>query len=174
MPSTLTLEQVQTLAEMAHHGQTDKVGVPYMEHVSAVSQALTPFGDQAVMAGLLHDIIEDTPWTPLALIRMGVPEGVVTTVQAVTRDPEMPYSLYLHRVTDHLDAVRVKIADNAHNSLPPRMKAIPDKAVRMRLEKKYYIARDVLWACVEKEDIEKILSLVNPDLKSEFSERYTQ
>lgn len=174
MPSTLTLEQVQILAEMAHHGQTDKIGVPYFKHVKAVSQALSPFGEQMVMAGLLHDIVEDTPWTPLALLRMGVPEDVVSIVQTVTRDPKEPYSTGIHRITDRREAVLVKIADNAHNSLPSRTRAITDKTARMRLEEKYYNARDVLWAFATKSEIEKILNLVNPALKSEFPERYTR
>ena len=37
MPHFLTLPEVDALAVEAHAGQVDKIGVPYIEHVRAVS-----------------------------------------------------------------------------------------------------------------------------------------
>jgi len=64
----------------------------------------------------------------------------------------------------------VKIADNAHNSLPERVQALaekwPDKAPNPR----YAEARPVLYRAVPKEEIRLILERVNPHLLPELDE----
>lgn len=70
-----SVSDVESLAERAHEGQVDKAGRPYIEHVRAVAAGLTPFGDELVMAGLLHAVIEDTAWTAGQLLAAGIPRG---------------------------------------------------------------------------------------------------
>jgi (p)ppGpp synthase/HD superfamily hydrolase len=166
----ITVSEVDALTSKAHAGQIDKIGVPYIEHVRAVADGLAPFGDHLVMAGLLHDIIEDTDWTAERLREEGIPERVVSTVEAVTNQPGVPYEEKIRRIMTNSDATLVKISDNAHNSHPDRAAQLPEEK-RARLAAKYRAARDVLWAAADDRDIEAIVTIVNPALLDELRER---
>lgn len=169
-----TLAAIDALAAEAHAGQVDKIGVPYIEHVRAVATGLAPFGDELVMAGLLHDIIEDTDWTADKLREEGVPDHVVALVEAVTNERGVPYEEKVARITGHgRDAALLKVADNAHNSRPDRAAHLPEEK-RVRLATKYWAARDVLWPAADSRDIEAIVTIVNPALLDELRERQNQ
>ncbi|MFH9765160.1 HD domain-containing protein [Streptomyces microflavus] len=170
----MNVAEVDTLAAAAHVGQVDKIGVPYIEHVRAVAAGLAPFGDHLVMAGLLHDVIEDTDWTAEQLRESGLPDHVVALVEAVTNERGVPYEEKVARITGHgRDAVLLKVADNAHNSHPDRAVKLSEEQ-RSRLAAKYRAARDILWPAVEDQDIETIVRIVNPSLLDELRERQAQ
>ncbi|MGW9299609.1 HD domain-containing protein [Streptomyces cyaneofuscatus] len=169
----MNVAEVDALASAAHAGQLDKIGVPYIEHVRAVAAGLAPFGDHLVMAGLLHDVIEDTDWTAERLREAGVPDRVVCTVEAVTHQRGVPYEVKVRRIALNRDATLVKIADNAHNSRPDRSAQLP-KDQRARLAAKYRGARDVLWAAAGALDVATIINIVNPSLLDELRERQSQ
>lgn len=163
----ISVREVEDLADGAHTGQTDKIGVPYIEHVRAVAAGLNPFGDELVMAGLLHDLLEDTDWTAERLREAGVPSRVVEIVEAVTNEPGTPYEEKVRRITADPQATLVKISDNAHNCHPQRTAQLPaDK--RERLAAKYRAARAELWPAASKNDIEAIVRVVNPSLIPEL------
>ncbi|MFF9850569.1 HD domain-containing protein [Streptomyces litmocidini] len=163
-----TLAEVDELADRAHAGQVDKAGVPYVAHVRAVAAGLEPLGPELAMAGLLHDVIEDTGWTAERLRAAGIPARVVALVEAVTNDPDTAYEEKLRRIAEDPDATLVKIADNAHNSRADRAAALPP-AQRERLAAKYRAARAVLWPAADPGDIATILRVVNPDLLPELT-----
>lgn len=166
-----SVNEVDALASAAHAGQFDKIGVPYIEHVRAVAAGLAPFGDHLVMAGLLHDVIEDIDWTAEQLRAAGIPDHAVALVEAVTNERGLPYEEKVARITGHgRDAVLLKVADNAHNSHPDRATKLPEEQ-RTRLAAKYRAARDILWPAVEDRDIETIVQIVNPSLLDELRER---
>ncbi|WP_282797287.1 HD domain-containing protein [Streptomyces sp. CC224B] len=164
-----SVREVELLAVQAHDGQFDKVGVPYVEHVRAVAAGLAPFGAELVMAGLLHDVLEDTDRTAEDLLDAGVPARVVAVVQAVTNEPDVPYEVTLRRITADPWATLVKIADNAHNSRPDRAARLP-REQRERLAAKYRAARAVLWPAARRSDIELIARSVNPALLAELDD----
>lgn len=163
----LTLAEVDSLAERLHRDQTDKIGVPYIEHVRTVSAALAPFGTGMMMAGLLHDVLEDTPTDPTDLMDEGVPLTVVATVQWLTRVKGVPYDRYIAQVALDHGATLVKIADNAHNSRADRLAHLEEKD-RLRLSERYREAREALWKAVAVEDVRTIVTAVNPDLLVEL------
>lgn len=80
----------------AHAGQVDKAGVPYICHPLHVAESMT--SETATAVALLHDVIEDTPWTGELLRAEGFPEEVVAAVELLTRDEELPYANYLQRL----------------------------------------------------------------------------
>lgn len=163
-----TLADVDALAAAAHAGQLDKVGEPYVGHVRAVAAGLASFGTGLQMAGLLHDVLEDTDLTADDLLRAGVPSAVVATVRRLTRDPDTPYEVMVREVAADHAAVLVKIADNAHNSLAARSARLaPDD--RARLAGKYGAARRVLWPAAGEADVRTIVSVVNPALLDELA-----
>lgn len=164
-----SVSEVDCMAELAHAGQVDKIGVPYIGHVRAVAAGLAPFGDELVMAGLLHDIVEDTDWTAEKLLASGIPLRVVEIVEAVTNQPGMSYEEKIRRITADSSATLVKISDNAHNSHPDRAAQLPpDK--RERLAAKYRAARASLWPAASSADVEAIVRIVNPSLLAELDE----
>jgi putative hydrolase of the HAD superfamily len=164
----MTVEQVAMLAIGAHGRQVDKIGVPYREHLRAVAEGLEPFGPMVVMAGWLHDIIEDTDWTAAGLREVGVSARVVAVVDHVTRREGESYPDMITRVAADPVATLVKIADNAHNSLPGRAGSLTDEPQRRRLEERYQGARRILWPAAARENVITIASRVNPALLAEM------
>lgn len=161
-----TLAEVDRLAEQLHAGQMDKGGVPYVEHVRAVAAGLTPFSPQLQMAGLLHNVIEDTDWTAEMLRQAGVEGRVVRLVELVSRVPGEDYMDRVREIAADPQATLLKISDNAHNSREDRAIKLPDKN-RTRLDR-YRKARQILWPMAEKHEIEEILKIVNPGLLPEL------
>ncbi|MDT0407922.1 MULTISPECIES: HD domain-containing protein [Streptomyces] len=162
-----TVAEADALAALAHAGQVDKIGVPYLAHVRAVAAGLAPFGPELQMAGLLHDVVEDTEWTAERLRAAGVPDRVVALVEAVTNVPGLAYEEKIRRIAADPLATLVKIADNAHNSRPDRSARLPTARAE-RLAAKYRTARSLLWPAVPAEDVATILAIVNPDLLREL------
>ncbi|MGW5053991.1 HD domain-containing protein [Actinokineospora sp. NPDC004072] len=125
------------IARDAHHGQVDKSGQPYIGHPLRVMAALA--GEHERMAGVLHDVIEDTPVTADDLRAAGCPDAVVAAVVALSKADGEPQDAYLARVAANPLAAAVKRADIADNTTPARMAAL-DPATRARLTAKYAAA----------------------------------
>jgi guanosine-3',5'-bis(diphosphate) 3'-pyrophosphohydrolase len=68
---TSRLVEAYLFAEERHHGQKRKSGEPYITHPLAVAHILADLqmGVNTVIAGLLHDVLEDTATTPEELER---------------------------------------------------------------------------------------------------------
>ena len=156
------------LAIGAHGGQVDRIGVPYREHLRAVAEGLEPFGSMVVMAGWLHDIIEDTTWTAEGLREAGVSARVVDVVGLVSRLEGEPYEDMITRAARDPVATLVKIADNAHNSRPERAARITDESERHQLAERYRNARRILWPATTPDNVITIISRVNPALRAEM------
>ena len=80
--SELTVKAMQ-IAYRAHHGQTDKCGVPYIFHPMHLAEQMTD--EIAVCAALLHDVAEDTEIT-LEQLAKDFPELVITALKLLTHD----------------------------------------------------------------------------------------
>ncbi|SHK05338.1 HD domain-containing protein [Nocardiopsis flavescens] len=139
----MTPREASELAARAHAGQVDKAGRPYVEHVFAVRDLLAAHGDHAQVAGVLHDVLEDTGLTADDLRALGCPEEAVRAVLAVSRRPGEAYDDLIARAAADPLGRLVKLADNAHNSDEARLAALPaERAARLRA--KYARARAVL------------------------------
>ena len=59
------------VAEEMHLGQLRKSGEPYLIHPLSVAEILAGLGmdESTIVAGLLHDAVEDTPYTQEELVR---------------------------------------------------------------------------------------------------------
>lgn len=147
MTASPTVADADALAAHAHHGQTDKAGRPYIEHPRAVAAILAQqgHGDHAVIAGLLHDVVEDTPVTLDDLRAAGYPPEVVDAVDAVSRREGETYMDMIRRAAAHPLGRLVKLADNSHNSSEERLAHLdPENAEFLR--RRYAKARAVLLA----------------------------
>lgn len=122
------LERALRWSATCHAGQTRKGSdIPYFEHVSAVAMILdrAGFEEDVVIAGLLHDIVEDTEAT---FDDVGARFGpaVVEIVRAcseVKLDADGRKRPWIDRKRDHLAALAgadtparaVVLADKLHN-----------------------------------------------------------
>lgn len=141
----ITVEEATELARRAHAGQVDKAGRDYFLHVCAVRDALAGYGEDAQVAGVLHDVLEDTPLTEDDLAAAGVPARVLRAIDSVTRRPGEAYMDMIRRAgADDLGRI-VKLADNADNTREDRMAAL-DPAQAASLRKRYARARAALLA----------------------------
>ena len=126
------LELALSIATEAHRGQFDKAGVDYVEHPIYVASQVDSEEEKAV--ALLHDVIEDSPFTAEELLLAGLPETVVTAVQILSKKKGQDYQTYLKTVKSNPLARAVKLADLKHNSDLSRLENITDKDLE-RLEK---------------------------------------
>jgi len=101
------------IAYHAHHGQVDKAGVPYVFHPLHLAEQM---GDEfSCCAALLHDTVEDTDVT-LEQLAAEFPAEVVEAVRLLTHDPDTDYFDYVRAIRGNPIAMKVKLADIAHNS----------------------------------------------------------
>lgn len=167
------LSTAYKIACQAHLEQTDKLGVPYVDHVGWVATGLGSFGDDELTAAAwLHDVLEDTDLTGEDLLRAGITERTVRIVEAVTNQPGQSYLEKIAGITDPC-AVLVKISDNAHNSRPDRLAGL-DEETRKRLVVKYRKARKILWPRAGKGAVLRIVRIVNPDLLEQVEDEFRQ
>ena len=138
METNQLLSKAINLAMQAHAGQTDKAGLPYIGHVMRVMQAGRTIDEKIV--GVLHDIVEDTPWTFEALLTEGFPAHIVDALRCVTKlHDDEPYKQFIERVKTNPLAVAVKINDLTDNMDIRRLADITDKdAIRLRKYLKAY------------------------------------
>jgi len=128
-------------AVRAHAGQVDKGGRPYILHPIAVSEALEAKfeSEYAVVAALLHDVVEDTSYRITGLNSLQAEH-----LDILTKRPTETYAEYIERCLGDYTTTRVKLADLWHNLSPERQSCLPSKEAAS-LEKRYLKARDRIW-----------------------------
>lgn len=138
-----TVEGAILFATRAHDGQTDQQGMPYILHPLRVGGRLHEFGDTYVIAGILHDVVEDTPHTLADLQALGAHPDVLHAVALLTRtDRHQPYADHIAQATSQEIAGWVKASDVADNYT--RIDGIESEATRNRLTIKYELALGLL------------------------------
>ncbi|KFE61067.1 HD domain-containing protein [Hyalangium minutum] len=108
-----TLEDAIALAVEAHRGQRDKAGQTYILHPLRVMMRLETEAER--MAAILHDVVEDTPYTLERLRELGYPEEVLGALDCLTKREGETYEAFIERVRPHPLARRVKLADLEDN-----------------------------------------------------------
>lgn len=132
------IEAAYRLAEEKHREQKRSSGEPYIIHPLSVAAILVGLGmdSQSVMAGLLHDVVEDTDWTLEQLAAEGFPEEAMEVLALLTHPEGQPYMEYIAGLQHNPIAVKIKLADLRHNSDFTRLSAVTADQ-RERLERKY-------------------------------------
>jgi (p)ppGpp synthase/HD superfamily hydrolase len=125
---TPRLERALRWAAVCHRGQSRKGGdIPYIEHVMGVALILDRIGfdEDVVIAGLLHDAVEDTEAT-LDDVRTRFGDqvaGIVAACSEIKTDADGRKRPWIDRKRDHLAALDgasvpargVILADKLHN-----------------------------------------------------------
>ena len=128
-----TLKRAIEIATQAHEGQVDKAGNAYIGHpLRVMTMGKT---EQEKIAGVLHDIVEDTPWTFEMLEAEGFAPEIIAALKCVTKISENEdYDDFIERVKKNPLAVAVKINDLTDNMDIRRLPYLSDKDVK-RLKK---------------------------------------
>ena len=120
-----TLEDAIALAVEAHRGQRDKAGQTYILHPLRVMMRLETETER--MVAVLHDVVEDSPWTLERLRGLGYPEEVLGALDCLTKREGETYEAFIERVLPHPLARRVKRADLEDNMDVRRLPAVTAK-----------------------------------------------
>jgi (p)ppGpp synthase/HD superfamily hydrolase len=139
-----TLQKAEEIAFKAHLGVTDKFGSPYINHVTRVKEMGTT--DEEKIVGVLHDVVEDTPWTFELLEKEGFSNTVIEALKCVTKHSEEEnYEDFTLRVSKNPLAVRVKINDLTDNMDIKRIPTLTEKDLTrlMKYHKAYVYLQNV-------------------------------
>ncbi|MCF0223793.1 MAG: bifunctional (p)ppGpp synthetase/guanosine-3',5'-bis(diphosphate) 3'-pyrophosphohydrolase, partial [Fibrobacter sp.] len=141
------LEKAIVFITNAHEGQYRKSGMPYTEHPYEVAKILADLKqDQpTVLAGILHDVVEDTPHTLEELSELFGTEtafmvDAVTKITAAqesnkTAQKAETYRKLITAMAKDPRVIMIKIADRIHNMRTMRY---------MKPEKRQQIAQETL------------------------------
>ena len=128
-----TLERAVEIAVEAHAGQLDKAGNEYIGHPFRVME-MGKTEDEKIV-GVLHDVVEDTPWTFDMLQAEGFSSQVIAALRCLTKVTENEnYDDFIERVRKNPLAAAVKINDLTDNMDIRRLPYLSDKDVK-RLKK---------------------------------------
>src|SRR5438477_1507380 len=141
------IEQAYEVARAAHSGQYRQSGEPYITHPLAVAKILAEWNldAQAMMAALLHDVVEDTPTTKTEIAkRFG--KAVADLVDGVSKIDRIEFATLQQAQAENfrkmllamardVRVILIKLADRLHNMRT--LDAVP-------AEKQERIARETL------------------------------
>ncbi|GAA1928353.1 GTP pyrophosphokinase [Nocardioides lentus] len=119
------LERAYTTAETMHGPQMRKSGDPYITHPLAVTTILAEIGmtEPTLVAALLHDTVEDTPYT-LEQLRKDFGDEVAQLVDGVTKLDKVKYGdsaqaetlrKMIVAMARDIRVLVIKLADRLHN-----------------------------------------------------------
>jgi len=108
------LETAIKIAVEAHSGQKERNGQPYIMHPLRVMQRVRTVEEKIV--AVLHDLVEDTPWTPAMLAKRGFPNHLLDALDCVTIRKGERYQAAIRRAGSNPIARRVKLADLEDNT----------------------------------------------------------
>lgn len=119
------LERAYLVAERMHSTQTRKSGDPYITHPLAVTTILADIGmtEPTLVAALLHDTVEDTPYT-LDQLRTEFGDEVAALVDGVTKLDKVQYGdsaqaetirKMIVAMSRDIRVLVIKLADRLHN-----------------------------------------------------------
>lgn len=120
------LRKAFLVADKAHEGQFRKSGEEYITHPVAVSEILAELGlnTTTVVASLLHDTVEDTPYS-LEQLRADFGDEIANLVDGVTKLDKLTYGPTAEAETVRkmviamsrdIRVLVIKLADRLHNA----------------------------------------------------------
>ena len=122
----IILDRAKAIATSAHEGQVDKAGKPYIDHPIRVMNMGKTVEEK--IAGVLHDVVEDSDWTFEMLEKEGIPKDVMDALRCVTKlSEDEDYDHFIERVKTNPLAVKVKLNDLKDNMDITRLGEVTEK-----------------------------------------------
>ena len=118
------IERAMRASIAAHDGQWRKggQGVPYIVHPMHVALMLSRFAmeEDVIVAGLLHDVVEDCPDWTIERVEREFGAHVAAIVRQLTEDKTQPWDERKRSAVEHVphlspEAASVKAVDQLHN-----------------------------------------------------------
>ena len=106
------------IAYNAHHGQSDKSGIPYILHPMHVAEQMET--EEECIVAILHDTVEDTNVT-FKQLEKEFSKEIIKALKLLTHDKSVPYMDYVMKIKSNPIAKKVKLADLKHNSDETRL-----------------------------------------------------
>ena len=121
------LEAAIAFALYVHLGQKDKGGELYILHpLHLMSKFL--YDKELATIAVLHDVLEDSgKFIASKRLHADYSDRVCEAVELLTHKQEDDYTKYIAKITNNLDAIKVKLADLQHNLDLSRLQKITDK-----------------------------------------------
>ncbi|MDE2000938.1 MAG: bifunctional (p)ppGpp synthetase/guanosine-3',5'-bis(diphosphate) 3'-pyrophosphohydrolase, partial [Patescibacteria group bacterium] len=192
-----SIRRAYELSQKLHQGQKRKTGEPYFNHALMTAEYIAEWGlgPTSIIAGLLHDIVEDTDYS-LEEIRSEFGDEVAFLVDGVTKLGKIKYRGVERQVenlrkmilalSQDIRVVIVKLADRLHNmetlgALPPQkqkrialetMEIYSPIAYRLGMQKISGELEDLAFPFIYPQEYRWLLSTVKE--KYEERERYTE
>ncbi len=143
-------ERALYLVSELFKSKNDKIGFPYVNHLIRVSVKLD--SRELKIAGLLHDVLEDTKLTSDDLRELGFSNRIIEIVEAVTNSPMGSYHDKIRRIVSSgdLDVIKLKFADMSDNFDQERINLLPED-LKKRLTVKYKDNLEMLREAIENE-----------------------
>jgi len=137
------IERAYRVADHFHAGQTRKSGDPYITHPLAVTTILAELGmtEPTLVAALLHDTVEDTPYR-LSQLTRDFGEEVALLVDGVTKLDKVKFGdsakaetlrKMVVAMSRDIRVLVIKLADRLHNARTLHFLR-PDKQLRIARE----------------------------------------
>ena len=101
--------KAMTIAYAAHHGHTDRYGVPYIFHTARVAAGFT--NEAKACTAWLQDVMEDGRITLDDIRLAGFGGYICNALALLTRDESVTYSEWLAAIAANPIARAVKLAD---------------------------------------------------------------
>ncbi len=141
MKKATQLNRAIAIALMAHHGQFDRQGKPYIFHPLSVMMRMDT--EEEMITAVLHDTIEDTNITIDELREDGFSEEILAALELLSKESDdVPYMPFIETIKTNALATKVKKADIAENMREDRAPIVSESdLIRM---KKYRMAKNYL------------------------------
>lgn len=139
---TKLTKKAMNIAYEAHKDQYDKSGLPYIFHPFHLAEQMQD--EVTTCIALLHDVVEDTDITFDTLREKGFTEEIISALQLLTHNKEIPYMEYVEKIKQDPNARKVKLADLRHNSDLTRLEEVQITENVLKRNKKYQEAIKLL------------------------------
>ncbi len=131
-------ERAYKLVKELFKNITDKEGQSYIKHLERVSNKLT--NQDTKIAGLLHDVVEDTEFTLNDLKILKFNDNIIKLVEIVTNN-NLNKETYHDKITsiiesNNIEAIKLKYSDMSDNANPERLNKLPEE-IRNHFINKY-------------------------------------
>ncbi|MBO8125833.1 MAG: bifunctional (p)ppGpp synthetase/guanosine-3',5'-bis(diphosphate) 3'-pyrophosphohydrolase [Firmicutes bacterium] len=188
---TNLIRRAYEFADKAHEGQKRESGEPYVDHPLEVAMLLAEqeMDQETLIAGLLHDVVEDTD-TPLETVEAQFGPNVAMLVNGVTKLGQIPTLSKEERQAENLRkmllamakdlrVIIIKLADRLHNmrtlkALPPERQRKVSKetleiyspiAHRLGMWRIKWELEDLALRYLEPKEYYKLVEMVNEKLQ---------